>query len=654
MKAIIVLIFIFYQVSFTQQKYFIYFKDKGNSINKTFLKNSQEYTLAIQSISERSVDRRKKNLPEDRIVTFEDIPINEEYVAQIESNGLKIQNKLKWLNAVTAYLNSQQLENMKKFPFVSRIEPVVTLTRNNSAELYSSNLHDKNSTNNIYGNSFKQLTLSNIPEVHSFSITGKNIIIGILDTGFDWKLHESLTNSKVIAEYDFIFKDTVTSNQSNDVSNQHNHGTYVMSIIAAKKDSVMIGASYNSHFVLAKTEDVRSETKVEEDNYAAALEWMDSIGVDISTSSLGYNDFDQGIGNYSYNDMNGKTAISTKALEIAFSKGIVTITSAGNEGNNSWKHITAPADGFNVISVGAIDAFLNRASFSSIGPTYDGRIKPEVVTLGVSVYGASASSINLYSYGQGTSCSAPIAAGIAGLLLSIYPELTNTQVRSILLSTANNSSSPNNNIGFGLLSALNAITLPNIEYKNGSCIIRQAILTKNINSKSLELSYNNNSGSFTTASMLFEKDNRYSFITSDFNKGDLIQFRISYLDSNNKKVTLPDSTNYFHFTYGDALVTRKQLYQPTNFILRQNYPNPFNGSTVITFVSIDESPAELKIYNSLGEIVKTISINNVKRGQNEVFWNGVSDNGLLQSSGVYYYSLIIKDNFFSKKMILLR
>ena len=191
------------------------------------------------------------------------------------------------------------------------------------------------------------------------------------------------------------------------------HGTYVFSILAGIVDSVLIGPAFNSSFILAKTEDIRSETHIEEDNYAAALIWMENLGVDITTSSLGYNIFDSGY-SYTYADMNGRTTIVTKAAELAFQRGVSTFTSAGNEGNNSWGYILAPADGFNTIAVGAVNDLGNVAGFSSHGPTYDGRIKPEVVAHGVNVYGAVSGTNNGYQFNNGTSAAAPIASGIGG------------------------------------------------------------------------------------------------------------------------------------------------------------------------------------------------------------------------------------------------
>jgi len=248
----------------------------------------------------------------------------------------------------------------------------------------------------------------------------------MLDTGFDWKEHESLQNATIIAEYDFVNQDSVTADQEDDQPGQHSHGTLTFSVLGGYKDSSLIGAAFGSDFILAKTEDIKSETHVEEDNYAAALEWMENYGVDITSSSLGYSVFDPSTFSYTYEDMDGKTTIVTKAAEIAFRKGVLTVTSAGNEGGTSWFYIIAPADGFNTLGIGAVDANNNVAGFSSRGPTFDGRIKPDVVTRGVSVYGAVAGTFSNYTRASGTSLSAPLAT-TSGLILpsNVGPLLLN-------------------------------------------------------------------------------------------------------------------------------------------------------------------------------------------------------------------------------------
>ncbi|RMG31275.1 MAG: hypothetical protein D6732_14940, partial [Methanobacteriota archaeon] len=376
---------------------------------------------------------RRARIGLKNLIDFDDLPLSGRYLNQLENAGIKIENKLRWFNAVSAYLNPGEYKRVKNFEFVKAIEPVRKVKILHPTDSPPHRVLSKSRMFGLdYGPSLTQLDLSDIPVLHDLGITGKGIRIGILDSGFDWKNQKSTQNANIIDEYDFVFKDNITSNEAEDNPSQHNHGTLVLSTIAGMDEGNLIGAAFDAEFVLAKTENISSETHAEEDNYAAALEWFEALGVDISTSSLGYSEFDPTEFSYTYDDMNGKTTIVTRACEKAFQKGMVTVTSAGNEGNSAWHYITAPGDGFNTITVGAVNYDNILASFSSRGPTADGRIKPDIVTMGVSVFAADA-RLKDYAYFSGTSLSAPIAAGICALVLSEFPYLTNKQLRQIIL-----------------------------------------------------------------------------------------------------------------------------------------------------------------------------------------------------------------------------
>lgn len=257
-----------------------------------------------------------------------------------------------------------------------------------------------------------------------------------------------LDNDKLIASMDFVDNDT-------DVYHSSSHGTSVLSCIAAKYNDQMIGTAYDASFILCKTEDVSEEYRIEEYNWVVAAEFADSIGVDVINSSVGYNSFDDPTMSYEYEDLDGETSVITRAQDIAFSKGILTITSAGNSGNSSWRFITTPSDAKNVLAVGAVDASGNKASFSSFGPTADGRTKPDVAA-----YGSGTVIINgsgNISTKNGTSFAAPLVAGFAASLWQARPELTNTQLKQLIISSASNITDPNNEIGNGIPNYLIAV-----------------------------------------------------------------------------------------------------------------------------------------------------------------------------------------------------
>lgn len=658
MKKILLLLFVCTVTSFPQGKYFIYFQDKGIKEAETLRKSSHHYTEALESLTDRVIERRKKVLG-DNFILYQDIPVNKSYIDRITASGIKIENKLNWFNAVTSYLNDEQITSLKKFPFIKSIEPVHVIKFIQDVPLADETL--SKTTELHYGRSYNQLALSEIPVIHSKGITGQGVVIGFLDSGFDWKKHESLMNARILSEYDFVKHDSVTADQPGDAPGQDNHGTIVFSTVAGYKDSVLIGAAFGASFILSKTEDIASETHVEEDNYAAALQWMENQGVDITTSSLGYNTFDSG-NSYTYGDMNGNTTIVTKAAKHAFALGVVTLTSAGNEGCNSpnqcWYYITAPADEQNILSVGAVNANNEVTGFSSRGPTFDGRIKPDIVALGNSVFGAVSGTTNQYTTNSGTSLSTPLAAGAAGLLLSTFPHLTNEQVRSIIQMSGDNYSDPNNLRGYGLVSAARAINLPNIKYVNTSdtYIINKFLLPDKIDPASVKVTFIKDTVSFTYNMNNYETF-RFSANVPLMNFNDKLSIFFTYSDSLGNYYREPSEPGLFYtYFYGSYVISPAgTTVSPVDYgILSQNYPNPFNNETQIKFLSTAGERAVIKIYNTLGKKIRTLTVSNTINGYNTISWNGNNDSGMMVSSGVYIYQLFLNGSIYSKKMMMLK
>jgi hypothetical protein len=516
-----------------------------------------------------------------------------------------------------------------------------------------------NFTDFDYGPSFDQLQLSDVPAVHSKGITGKGVLLGLLDTGFNWKNHESLKDATVVAEYDFIFKDESTENDTSDIPGQHSHGTLVFSIVGGFKEGSLIGSAFGSDFILAKTEDIRSEKHIEEDNYAAALEWMESYGVDITSSSLGYNTFDSPEFSYTYKDMDGKTTIVTKAAELAFRRGVVTISSAGNEGALPWFYILAPADGINTIAIGAVNQENQVASFSGHGPSYDGRIKPDVVAKGVGVYCANAEDFSAYFTRSGTSVAAPIASGVAALLLSAYPHLKNTQVRSIFFESADNNLSPDNERGYGLVSAVKAIQFPNLDAAGNTFLLNKMFLSNdNINPQTVTVYYSTNGVDYTQKQMVFDGNLKYTFQLPYLFNDELVDFYFTYEDNTDASFRDPVSSNY-RFYYGSLDISLNTDLKRTyaDYIVSEPYPNPFYPlQSTFTSVSIKSSGNEnltIRIIDPLGQEVgyfNTITTD----GENRFDWFGKLDNGVWLASGVYYFLIDLNGKKFSRNLVLLR
>ena len=650
-----------------QTKYWIYFSGKDHialSKSSSFREISQ-----ITGISERALKRRSKVLKE--IITQDDLPVSQTYIAALKEYGISIENNSRWFNAVTAFLSQSQIEKIRSLPFVSSVEQVRMFKRREfpNEEISNNTLlkQSKTATDRFsYGQSFTQMNLINAIPVHNIGISGSGVLVGMLDTGYRWKIHEAMENMNVIAEYDFIQKDSVTANEIGDSGSQDSHGTSTMSLVGGFKDGVLVSSAFSAHFMLGKTEYVPTETNVEEDNWVAAIEWMEMSGVDIVSSSLGYSEFDAGQKSYVYADMNGRTATTSKAAIIAARKGVVVVTSNGNEGTSSWHYMTSPADADSIIAVGAVSSSGIKAGFSSFGPTSDGRIKPDVSAQGVSVFATvpgNSKATYSSSFG-GTSAAAPLTAGVAAMILSARPELTPIQVRDALRTTASNANSPDNNIGWGIINAYKAVlyhgmvisTDPEVtlmqdsNYSVGVFVISNSVVKKD----SIQLLYTTNNGSsFSTVAMSLvdtidaaTHSGKYSAIIPQSTTTP--KFYVRAVDATNISRTSPYNapTDLYDAVTGTTGVTPGNPI-PHTFALKQNYPNPFNPATTINYQLPVNSMVTLKVFDLLGREVATL-VNGRQTPNNY----SVSFNGSGLSTGVYFYRLQT-DNFTETKRMML-
>lgn len=315
---------------------------------------------------------------------------------------------------------------------------------------------NKSTDEYFYGNSFRQNKLVKTIKLHKYGITGKKVNVGIIDAGF-YTDHSALINSRIIKEFDFA-RNVSNTADSNHLSGM-DHGTNVFSMIGGYKVNELIGIAFGANFLLAKTDINSSRLKQDEINAVNASRWLFESGAHIITTSLSFNKFDDA-DYYRPSQMNGQTALITKAADSLVNKGIIYFASAGNNYENDWKIIESPGDGFGVIAVGSVDKNLVHSFFSSCGPTVDGRVKPDIVTPGEGVWNANylPKVKPEFSWNHGTSLSAPIAAGIAALVLSAHPELSNKQVTDAIKNNASNHDNLNNLLGWGVPDAEKAVT----------------------------------------------------------------------------------------------------------------------------------------------------------------------------------------------------
>jgi serine protease AprX len=641
LKKMLLILILLPVLSWSQQKYWIFFKDKGFNAGT----KNEALSQAKETFLKKALDRRAKVLSEKNLLDESDLPINQTYLEKVKLIGIKPIVTSKWLNGISARLKKNQIESIKSMSFIKSVK-LVSSFKIKLPEKTGQTFLTKTQTYSLdYGSSLQQNEMMKVPEVHDLGLDGNGVLVGMLDTGYNYKMHEAFQHLKVLGEYDVINQDSVTNNEEGDPSSQVSHGTITLSALAGFKGGKLIGPAYGASFLLAKTEVSNSETKVEEDNWVAGLEWMERNGVDVVSSSLGYNDW------YDYSDMDGETAITTNAASIAAKKGVVVVNSNGNEGNVSWRHMIAPADGADVISVGAVHNTGDLVGFSSRGPTYDGRTKPDVVAMGQSVACVSVGSIDTYRTANGTSLSCPLVAGVAALVLQAHPYLTPYQVRDALRETANNAIMPNDDYGWGLVNAYEAVfyhglffsSMPEIfindqlghlvkikilsKYKliSDSLFVHYAIEDETVSS--LKLSPTGTDRKFQVWLPLQAEDTQIK-----------IHFSAADISGDSKRFPHNAPESYFTFNTFDSTISKYEPL-PEDFKLYQNYPNPFTSNTTIEYDIFIPGKASLTIYNIRGQKVKML-VNDYHSQERFIrFWNGLDDNGIRVSAGIYFYKL---------------
>ena len=443
-----VIIILFYLgcnvISFAQNRYVVHLKDKNNSPYS--ISNPSEY------LSQRAIDRRSKySIP----ITEEDFPVNPDYIQELKINGADVFYNSRWFNAVLIQADETLIPTIEALSIVDHVELVSQGPRLTHGRI---EYQEGEEGTEAYENAV-QNDLLGVYSMHEQDLRGEGMLLAFLDGGFlgvdnQEAFSHLFTNGQIVDQYNYLDND-------DNVYQYDSHGTKVFSTVSAFQDGVYQGVATNAEFLLYVTEEVRntsnsySETRIEEYNMLFAVERADSAGADVISTSLGYSTFDDPFTSYTYQDMDGSTAIVTQAFETAFAKGIFMVTSAGNEGGGSWQFITAPADGPHVMSVGSVSSDGTRASSSSIGPNANGVIKPDVMAMGGSTSLISDSGLTT---GSGTSYSAPQIAGLAALLWQKQPNLTNQELFDLILSLGNNYSNPNNEYGYGIPSAARLIT----------------------------------------------------------------------------------------------------------------------------------------------------------------------------------------------------
>lgn len=442
-------IFIFFSATSSAQfsKYIIRFKDKAGT---PFTTDNPTQFLSAKSIARRA----KQNIAVDET----DLPITPRYIDSVRLAGaVTILDNSKWLNEVCIETtDAVALVKINSFPFVIASQPVMRSVsaqspNNNKFNEKVNTITSPTTVSNVsdfydYGSSDPQIHIHEGEYLHNKGFHGEGMLVAILDAGFYHYLSlaafDSVRNNNQVAEtYDFV-------NNETSVDEDHYHGMHCFSIMAANLPGQLVGTSPKATYYLYRTEDVNSESPVEEQYWAAAAERADSIGVDVISTSLGYNQFDNPVFNHTYADMNGNTTIIARAADLAAKKGMIVMVAAGNEGNKSWHYIITPADADSVMAVGAVNSSGVVGGFSSYGPSSDGQVKPAIASVGV---GTALFNINgQVASGNGTSYATPNVAGLITCLWQAFPEFSNMEIILAVEKSSSIYSNPDDRIGYGI------------------------------------------------------------------------------------------------------------------------------------------------------------------------------------------------------------
>lgn len=683
--------------AFGQNRYWVFFKDKPEAApftNFSYGGPAEQYLIEHGVLTTRAIDRRLKVLPASNIVSVTDFPVYSGYIDSLENAGLKVIGTSRWFNAATVLVDSLQLTVALKFPFVTAMRKVASSTvpvnfMERPAALHPALMKVASAgspgDSTFYGPSYTQFELSGIPQVQSLGINGQGVLVGMLDAGFRYETHDALKNIRIVGEHDFVQNDSITANQPGDSANQDNHGTSTLSVLGGYAPGNIVGVSYGSSFMLAKTEYVPvTDFKWEEDDWVEGLEWMESRGVDVVSSSVGYSTFVDSTGAvdsstsyfFSRGDFNGKTSFASRAATIAARLGVIVVQAMGNSGNGNGTIGTmdVPADADSIISVGAVDQSGELAGFSSTGPTNDGRIKPDLVADGVDDYVATVPGPETYAYESGTSFSTPITAGIASLILSVRPDYTPMQVIHLLESTAVEYHGPsttgyipiaypNNFYGWGLVNAWDAVKKIGFVGSNSFVswtedsimyVAVKAFSTSGID-QDLSRAYYSYNGTNFRAARIFSTDtsNQYAFVVhSSGNASQSFYFYFNMVDSAGKTLDVPYYGQAKPFEIGH--LPTPPVVSLGTFRMYNSYPNPFSGETRVSFILYKDSHVRVDVFDVLGRKVSTIFDGNLPAGYEAVEWNGETQNGPRAASGVYFIRIDVAGSVRVQKVLYLK
>ena len=591
-------------------RYLISFKDKAGT--------SFSLSNPAQFLSQRAIERRNRyNIAIDST----DIPVNANYIELVRQSGnVTILNVSKWLNQISIFTTDLvALNAINNLPFVISAIPIAS--RNNSNDFntkFNNNFVDAPiiNSNKITGNTYQygvsgaQVRLHKGQFLHNHGFRGENMQLAVIDAGFYHfdilPTFDSIRNNhQILGTWDFV-------DREESVAEDDSHGMHCLSTIAANMPGTFVGTAPKTSFYLFRTEDVSSEYPIEEHNLAVAAERADSLGVDLCSISLGYTNFSDPSFDYTYSDMNGNTTISAKAVDLAAKKGMLMVIAAGNEGNGSWRYISTPADADSCLTIGAVDTIGRVASFSSYGPSSDGRTKPDVAAVGRNAVVAN-SITGLPTFGSGTSYACPNMAGITTCLWQAFPEASNMQMINTLQKSSNIYSSPNDRIGYGIPDVKKGFVMLQKQFSTIETLFRQCKAEISIDIKT-------DSTMKIEVERKFPTDSNYTTITTLQNLGNYGMSSFFYADDLSDtdygfvnyryKVLIDSDTSYYLDSSLVNYLNNCKIIIPAENKLTIS-PNPFSSLLYINLERTADTKVGVVIHNSLGQKIYTDSFNHL-------------------------------------------
>lgn len=620
---------------------------------------------AADRIAPRALARRALRARGVTGVDAGDLPLSPRYLARCRATGAELQRQSRWLNAASFLADDDQIRRLARLPEVSRLDLVARGARADvprpvpvPSDLVQPTA--KLQTVIDYGANAAAMEQANVPAAHEqLGLSGAGVVVGMLDTGFR-TVHEALAHVPVLGVWDFVNDDAIVDNEPGDPVSSRSHGTMTMSTVAAFKPGELVAPAGNVSVLLAKTEDVSQEVPIEEDFWVAGLEWAEANGADIISSSLAYIDW------YLYADLNGDTCVTTVAADLAAARGLVVVNSAGNDRTGTG-HILAPADGDGVISVGAVDAAGAVTWFSSPGPTFDGRIKPDVAALGLGNRVADPYDDAGYVNASGTSFSCPLTSAVAALVLERVPDLSPYEVAQALRQTASHAATPDNDTGWGIIDAYAAATwfgpvfthVPPADPQTvaGPYAVNAAVTARLGLTGLPQLVRRVDGGPWVAEAMIPNgPPDLFAGSLPAAASGQRVEYYLTAADGDGHTATWPQGGAAAPFAFTVAPGTSPAGDIPARGVawLEPNAPNPFNPRTGLRFGLAAAGSVRLEVFDARGARVRTLLDADLRAGDHVATWDGRDDRGQAAPSGTYLARLVAGGVTRQQKMQLVR